>query len=57
MKLTPTAIAIEMAVVIVALVIVEWVTTVFLHTNAFWPLMIYAAVSLAIRLAMLARSA
>jgi uncharacterized membrane protein len=57
MKFTKTALVAEIVGLLVVLVVVEWLSTVFLHTRAFWPLMIYAAIYLCVRVALLARKA
>ena len=55
MKLKKMALVAEIAVLLIVLVVVDWLATVFLHTRAFWPLMVYTAIYLCIRVALAAR--
>ena len=55
MKSRMTALVAEIAGLLLVLVLVEWLSTVFLQTRAFWPLMVYAAIYLCIRAAFVAR--
>ena len=55
MPLTITALVAEIVGLVVAAAVIEWLATRFLGTNAFWPLMILAAIYLCIRGLSLAR--
>ena len=55
MKLTKTALVAEIVGLVVAAAVIERLSTVFLGTNAFWPLMILAGIYLCIRGVALAR--
>jgi hypothetical protein len=47
--LRKTALVAEIAGLLIALVVVEWLSTMLLHTRAFWPLMIYVVLYLSLR--------
>jgi len=53
--LTISALVVEILGLVIGVVVIEWLSTRFLGTNAFWPLMILAAIYLCIRGLALAR--
>ena len=53
--LTKAALVAEIAVLLVVLVVVEWLSTVLLHTGAFWPLMTYVVLYLSVRVVLFVR--
>ena len=61
MALTPlgfkrAAIIVEIVALIVVAALVQWLSTVLLHTNAFWPLMLTSFVYLGIRIGLIVRN-
>ena len=55
MTLTKTKLVAEIVGLLVFLVVVQWLSTVLLHTRAFWPLMVYSALYIGVRAAILAK--
>lgn len=53
--MTKIAIVAEIVVMLTLLVVVNWLSTVFLQTKTFWPLTIYSAIYLVVRVAFLAK--
>jgi hypothetical protein len=55
MRITKTSLAIDIAVLLIILVLVEWLATRLTHTGNFWPLVIVWGIYLAARVAIAAR--
>jgi hypothetical protein len=55
MRITKTALAAEIAILLTILVVVEWLSTTLTHTGHFWPLVIGWSVYLAVRVIISAR--
>ena len=55
MRITKTSLAIDIAVLLIILVLVEWLSTTLTHTGNFWPLVISWTIYLAARVAIAAR--
>jgi hypothetical protein len=55
MRITKASLAIEVAVLLIILVLVEWLSTTLTHTRNFWALVITWGIYLAARVAIAAR--
>jgi hypothetical protein len=51
MRITKTSLAVDIAILLVILVVVEWLSTTLTHTGNFWPLVIGWGAYLGVRVA------
>jgi hypothetical protein len=51
MRITTTSLAVDIAILLVILVVVEWLSTTLTHTGNFWPLVIGWGAYLGVRVA------
>ncbi len=57
MNLRTTAVVAEVAGLVLVLVVIRWLEATLTQTRSFWPLIVYSAIYLGVRAAMLARKA